>query len=144
MARGFLEHLVLVEILMTSIIVMETVYWLRWYQNPNWHRPKWFCCSCYYCLNLLNLRFCQLCGKFFGMWRCIDGYYTAYSRYSCNISALSSWLHRASMIIKYITIQLMHNIQYVDTIKITKYLKVLQHVSDHRGSIIRQPCTVLG
>jgi hypothetical protein len=30
----------------------------------------------------------------------------------------------------------MHNIQYVDMIKIIKYLKVLQHVSDHRGSII--------
>ena len=25
-----------------------------------------------------------------------------------------------------------YNIQYVDTIKIIKYLKVLQHVSDHR------------
>jgi len=37
----------------------------------------------------------------------------------------------------------MHNIKYVDTIKIIKYLKVLQHVSDHRGSIIREPCTVL-
>jgi len=30
------------------------------------------------------------------------------------------------------------------TIKIIKYLKVLQHVSDHTGSIIREPCTVLG
>jgi len=29
-------------------------------------------------------------------------------------------------------------------IKIIKYLKLLQHVSDHRGSIIREPCTVLG
>jgi len=29
-------------------------------------------------------------------------------------------------------------------IKIIKCLKVLQHVSDHRGSIIREPCTVLG
>ena len=48
------------------------------------------------------------------------------------------------MIIKHFTIQLMHNIQYVDTNKIIKYLKVLQHVSDHRGSIIREPCTVLG
>jgi len=28
----------------------------------------------------------------------------------------------------------------VDTIKIIKYLKVLQHVSDHKGSIIREPC----
>jgi len=40
----------------------------------------------------------------------------------------------------------MHNI-YVDTIKIIKYLKVLQHVShisDYRGSIIRELCTVLG
>jgi len=42
------------------------------------------------------------------------------------------------MIIKHLIIQLMHNIYYVDTIKITKYLKVLQHVSDHRGSIIRE------
>jgi len=25
-----------------------------------------------------------------------------------------------------------------------KYLKVIQQVSDHRGSIIREPCTVLG
>ena len=39
-------------------------------------------------------------------------------------------------------IQLMHNIQIVDTIKIIKYLKVLQHVSGHRGSIIREPRTV--
>ena len=38
----------------------------------------------------------------------------------------------------------MPNIQYVYTIKIIKYLKVLQPVSDHRGSIIREPCTVLG
>jgi len=38
----------------------------------------------------------------------------------------------------------MHNIQYVDTIKVIKYLKVLQHVSDHRGPINREPCTVLG
>ena len=30
----------------------------------------------------------------------------------------------------------MHIMYYVDTIKITKYLKVLQHVSDHTGSII--------
>ena len=41
-------------------------------------------------------------------------------------------------------IQLMHNIQHVDKMKILKYLKVLQHVSDHRGSIISEPCTVLG
>ena len=41
-------------------------------------------------------------------------------------------------------IQLMHNIQYVNKIKILKYLKVLQHISDHRGSIIRETCTVLG
>jgi len=47
------------------------------------------------------------------------------------------------MIIERFIIQLMHNI-YVDTIKIIKYLKVLQHVSDHRGSIIREPLTVLG
>jgi len=38
----------------------------------------------------------------------------------------------------------MHNIKYVDKIKIITYLKVLQHVSDHRRSIIREPCTVLG
>ena len=31
----------------------------------------------------------------------------------------------------------MHNIQYVYTIKIIKYLKVLQHVSDHKEWIIR-------
>jgi len=37
----------------------------------------------------------------------------------------------------------MHNI-YIDRIKIIKYLKVLQRVSDHRGYIIREPCTVLG
>jgi len=38
------------------------------------------------------------------------------------------------------------NAQYiiVDKIKILKYLRVFQHVSDHRGSIIRKPCTVLG
>ena len=48
------------------------------------------------------------------------------------------------MIIKHFIIQLMYNIQYVDTIKIIKYLKVLQHVSDHRGSIIRELCTALG
>ena len=41
-------------------------------------------------------------------------------------------------------IQLMHSIKYVDKIKILKCLKVIQHVSDHRGSIIREPCTVLG
>ena len=28
--------------------------------------------------------------------------------------------------------------------KIINNLKVLQHVSDHRGSIIREPCTVFG
>jgi len=33
------------------------------------------------------------------------------------------------MIIKHFVIQLMHNVQYVDKIKIIKYLKVLQHVS---------------
>jgi len=56
----------------------------------------------------------------------------------------SSCLHRASMIIKHFITQLMHSIYLVDTIKIIKYLKVLQHVSDHRVSIIREPCTVLG
>ena len=45
---------------------------------------------------------------------------------------------------RHFIIQLMHNIQYVETIKIIKHLQVLQHVSDHRGSIIREPCTVLG
>jgi len=54
----------------------------------------------------------------------------------------SSCLHCASMIIKHFIIQLMHNIR--DTIKIIKYFRVLQHVSDHRGSIIREPCKVLG
>ena len=38
----------------------------------------------------------------------------------------------------------MHNINFFDTIKMIKHLKVLQNVSDHRGSIIREPCTVLG
>ena len=52
-------------------------------------------------------------------------------------------MHRASMIIKHFIIQLMHNILYVDIINRIKYLKVLQHVSDRRGSIIREPCTVL-
>ena len=61
-----------------------------------------------------------------------------------NIISRSTSFHRASMIIKHFIIQLMQNIQYVDTIKIMKYLKVLQHVSDHTGSIIREPCTVLG
>jgi len=37
----------------------------------------------------------------------------------------------------------MHNI-YVDKIKIIKHLKVLEHVSDHRGSVIREPSTVQG
>jgi len=32
----------------------------------------------------------------------------------------------------------MYSISHLDTIKIIKYLKVLQHVSDHRGSIIRE------
>ena len=48
------------------------------------------------------------------------------------------------MSIKQSIIQLRHNMQYVDKIKIIKYLKMLQHVSDHRGSIIKEPCTVLG
>jgi len=39
------------------------------------------------------------------------------------------------MKIKHFIIQLMLNIQYVDTIKIIKYFKMLQHVSDHTGSI---------
>jgi hypothetical protein len=34
--------------------------------------------------------------------------------------------------------------QHLDKIKIIKYLKVLQHISDHRGAIIREPCTVHG
>ena len=34
---------------------------------------------------------------------------------------------------------------FVDTIRIIiKYLKLLQHVSDHKGSIIRELDTVLG
>jgi hypothetical protein len=53
-------------------------------------------------------------------------------------------LHRSSTIIKHFFIHLMHSIKYVDTIKIIKYLKVLEHVLDHRGSIIRERCTVLG
>ena len=35
---------------------------------------------------------------------------------------------------------LAHHVQYIDRIAIIKYLKVLQHVSDHIGSIIREPC----
>jgi len=38
------------------------------------------------------------------------------------------------MIIKHFITQLMHNIWFAETIKIIKYLKVLQYVSDHRGS----------
>jgi len=48
------------------------------------------------------------------------------------------------MIIKHFIIQLMRNIKCADTVIIIKYLKVLEHVSDHRGSIIREPYTVLG
>jgi len=44
------------------------------------------------------------------------------------------------MLIKHFIIQLMHNV-YVDTIKIIKYLKVLQHVLDHKdpssGSLVQ-------
>jgi len=39
------------------------------------------------------------------------------------------------MIIKHFIIQLMHNIQYVDTIKIIKYLKVFQYPSS--GSLVQ-------
>jgi len=46
------------------------------------------------------------------------------------------------MTIKQFIFQLKHNIKFVYTIKIIKYLKVLQHVPDHRGSIISEPCTV--
>ena len=45
---------------------------------------------------------------------------------------------------KHFILQLMNNIKFVDTIKIIKYLKVLQRVSDNRQSIIREPCTALG
>ena len=48
------------------------------------------------------------------------------------------------IVFKHFIIQLMHNIKYVDKIKIIKYLKVLQDVSDHKGSVIREPCTVFG
>jgi len=48
------------------------------------------------------------------------------------------------MIIKHFIIQLMHNLYYIVTTKIIKYLKVLQHVPYHRGFIIRETCTVLG
>ena len=47
------------------------------------------------------------------------------------------------MAIKHFITQLMHNIYIVDKIKIIKHLKVLQHVSDHRGSIIREPLQCL-
>ena len=63
---------------------------------------------------------------------------------SISPSITSSCLHRASVTVKHFIIQLMHSIQYVDTIKIIKYLKVFQHVSDQRRSIIGEPCTVLG
>jgi len=55
-----------------------------------------------------------------------------------------SCLHPASMTIKILLSNLRTNIYFVYMIKIIKYLKVLQHVSDHTGSIIRRPCTVLG
>jgi len=48
------------------------------------------------------------------------------------------------MIIKHFIIQLMYSIQYLDTIKFIKYLKVLQYVSDHTESITREPCKVFG
>lgn len=48
------------------------------------------------------------------------------------------------ILIRHFIIQLMHNVQFVNTIKIIQHLKVLQHVSNHRGSIIREPCTMLG
>ena len=56
----------------------------------------------------------------------------------------SSRLHRSSKVIKLFIIQLTHNIQFTDTVTIIKYLKVLKRVSNHRGSIIRETCTVLG
>jgi len=36
----------------------------------------------------------------------------------------------------------MYDLQFIDTIKVIKYLKVLQQVWGHRGYIIREPCTV--
>jgi len=56
------------------------------------------------------------------------------------IQLVNNW----RFLIKHFIIQLMHNKSYVDTIKIIKYLKVLQHVLHHRGSIIREPCAVFG
>ena len=55
--------------------------------------------------------------------------------------ALFMIFQRTSMTIKPFIKQPMHNTQYLDAIKIIKYLKVLRHVSDHRGCIIREPCT---
>jgi len=49
-----------------------------------------------------------------------------------------------TVLLKHFITQPMHKIQYVDTIKIIKYLKLLQHVSDHIGSIIRETFTVFG
>ena len=45
--------------------------------------------------------------------------------------------------LKHFVIQKIH--KFVDTIRIIiKYLKLLQHVSDHKGSIVRELYTVLG
>ena len=57
-----------------------------------------------------------------------------------HINSQSSCLHRASLIIEHFIVQLMHNIQYVGTIKIIKYLKVLQMFRIHH----HKPCAVLG
>ena len=65
---------------------------------------------------------------------CIVVWHRAYGlRSDCNLTVSEHFI-----------IQPTHNIQYVDTIKIMRYLKVLQNVSDNRGSIIREPCTVFG
>jgi len=60
----------------------------------------------------------------------------------------TSCVCRASMTIKTLYYPTLHNTLFVDTIRIIiknlKYSKSLQHVSDHKGSIIRELCTVHG
>ena len=47
-------------------------------------------------------------------------------------------------LLKHFINQQMHKYIIVDIIKIIKYIKVLQRVSYHKGSIIREPYTALG
>jgi len=48
------------------------------------------------------------------------------------IAVIISSFYKEIWEIKHFIIKIMHNIEYVDTIEIIKYLKVLQHVLDHR------------